>query len=138
MSNLARTAPVIVAIFTGAGLIAWGQSPPASSSAAFKPVAPLAKLMEGQEHLMGQIKDAIQDKTWDEGQTSAWVLAELANVNQYQNSNPKYRALATKMSGQCVELANILKRRDQKAAMDQTKEIGRTCKSCHDQFRKKK
>ncbi len=138
MSTIVKTAPVIVAIFAGAALVAWGEGPKASSGAAFKPVQPLEKLMEGQKQLMGQIKDAIQDKTWDEAQTSAWILAEMANVNQHERPNPKYRELATKMSGQCVELATVLKKRDQKAAMDQSKEIARTCKSCHDQFAKKK
>ncbi len=138
MTTYTKTAVVIVVVFSAAALLAWGQSPPAASSHSFKPVQPLKRLMEGQEQLMGRIKDAIQDKTWDEAQTSAWILAEMANVNQYQKPDPEFQALALKMSGQCVELAKVLKKRDQKAAIDQSQSIGQTCKNCHETFRKKR
>jgi hypothetical protein len=84
----------------------------------------------------GRIKDEIQDKSWQEAQVSAWILAEMANVNQYQKPDAEFQALALKMSGQCVELAKILKRRDQKAAIDQAQSVGQTCKSCHEKYRK--
>jgi predicted HNH restriction endonuclease len=138
MKSFAKTAIVLVAVFSAASLLAWGQAPPAASSPTFKPVQPLKRLMEGQEQLMGRIKDEIQDKSWQEAQVSAWILAEMANVNQYQKPDAEFQALALKMSGQCVELAKVLKRRDQNAAIDQTKSVGQTCKSCHEKFRKKR
>jgi cytochrome c556 len=42
------------------------------------------------------------------------------------------------MSDECVELANLLAKRDQKAAMDQFTRIGKTCGSCHEIYQSKK
>lgn len=137
MTTISKSVIAIAAIFSTAALAAWGNDPPAAN-VAFKPVQPLEKLMEGQKKLHSEIKDAILDKAWDEAQTSAWLLAEIANVNHYQKPDPEFRALATRMSGECVELANLLAKRDQKAAMDQYMRIGQTCGSCHEIYQKKK
>ena len=40
---------------------------------------------------MGRIKDEIQDKSWQEAQVSAWILAEMANVNQYQKPDAEFQ-----------------------------------------------
>jgi hypothetical protein len=125
MSTISKSVIVIAAILSMAALAAWGNDPPAAT-VAFKAVQPLEKLMEGQKKLHAEIKDAILDKAWEEAQTSAWLLAEIANVNHYQKPDPEFRALATKMSGECIELANLLAKRDQKAAMDQYTRIGQT------------
>lgn len=137
MTKNSKTALVIMGIFSTVALVAWGQSPPAAAPA-FKPVQSLGMLMGGQDKLMGRIKDAILDKAWEDAESSAWLLAEIANVNQYQKDDPDYRALASRMSGECVELAKVLKKRDAKAAKDHVQLIGQTCKSCHEKFEKKK
>lgn len=137
MTTISKSVIAIAAIFSTAALVAWGDAPPPAAGA-FKPVQPLEKLMEGQKKLHAEIKDAILDKAWDEAQTSAWLLAEIANVNHYQKPDPEFRALATRMSGECVELANLLAKRDEKAAMAQYTRIGQTCGSCHEIYEKKK
>jgi len=137
MTTITKSVVAITAILCTAALAAWGNDPPAAT-VAFKPVQPLEKLMEGQKKLHAEIKEAILDKAWDEAQTSTWILAEIANVNHYQKPDPEFRALATKMSGECVELANLLAKRDQKAAMEQFARIGKTCGSCHEIYEKKK
>lgn len=136
MSTITKSVVAIAAIFSTAALAAWGNAPPPAASA-FKPVQPLDKLMGGQKKLHAEIKDAILDKAWEEAQTSAWLLAEIANVNHYQKPDAEFRALATRMSGECVELANLLAKRDQKAAMEQYTRIGQTCGACHEKFEKK-
>ncbi|HKQ50647.1 MAG TPA: cytochrome c [Phycisphaerae bacterium] len=136
MSTMTKSVLAIAAIFSTAALAAWGNDPPAAT-VAFKPVQPLEKLMEGQKKLHAEIKDAILDKAWEEAQVSAWLLAEIANVNHYQKPDPEFRALATKMSGECVELANLLAKRDQKGAMEQYTRIGKTCGACHEKYEKK-
>ncbi len=108
--------------------------PPAK---AFKPVQDVERVMESQDAMVRDIKDAIQDKEWEQGETSAWILAELANVNHYHNPAPKYQELADKMSTQCVDLAKLLKKRKADEAKAQMTALNQTCTACHDQFAKK-
>jgi hypothetical protein len=137
MTTMTKSAAAIAVIFSTAALGAWANDPPAASTA-FKPVQPLETLMEGQKKLHAEIKEAIMDKAWEEAQVSAWLLAEIANVNHYQKPDPEFRTLAKRMSDECVELANLLAKRDQKAAMDQFIRIGKTCGSCHEIYQSKK
>jgi hypothetical protein len=101
-------------------------------------VQPLENMMEGQNKLFKEIKDALLDKSWDDASKLAWILAEIANVNQYQKDDPRYRQHAQRMSGQCVMLARALARKDEAAAKDLVSKVGATCGACHDQFKKKK
>ncbi len=108
--------------------------PPAK---AFKPVQDVERVMESQDAMVREIKDAIVDKEWESGETAAWILAELANVNHYHNNDPKYKELADKMSTQCVELAKLIKKRKGDEAKAQMTALNQTCTACHDQFAKK-
>jgi cytochrome c556 len=119
-------------------LIARADPPPASTSPkSFKPVQSVEHLMEGQDKLYEEIKEGIIDKTWKPAQTSAWLLAELANVNQFQSNESKYQELAVRMSNECVELAAFLRKRDESAAKSQITRISQTCKACHDAYQDK-
>lgn len=121
------------------GVSLWASAEPKSSGSAkaFKPVMNTEHLMHGQKKLMDDIKSAIGEKDWKAGQTAAWVLAELANVNHYQKDDAAYRGFADKMSKQCVDLAAMLSTKDEKGAKDAVNAIGKTCGACHDQFEKK-
>lgn len=134
----------VVALMTvlAAGLIVTAQAQPkpagAASAAAttFKPAQSVHQMMEGQDKLMKEIKAGIMDKSLKDAMVSSWILAEVANANQYHNDNPEYRGLAAKMSEQCVELAKTLKKGDEKTAITQLNAIGQTCGACHDKFKK--
>lgn len=103
----------------------------------FKPAQELEQMMAGQKYLFGGIKAGILDETWDEAVIKAWILAEMANANQFQNAHADYKKLAGQMSEQCADLAKTLKKHDAKESMEKFSAIGKTCGSCHDQFGKK-
>jgi cytochrome c556 len=124
-------------------LAAWGlaasaqpQGPSKQKVKPFKPVQPIQELMAGQKKLYSEIKDGILDQTWDEATTSAWILAEISNVNHYQRDDSKYQKTADRLSAEAVALARILEKKDQQSALEAAAKIGRTCKACHDEFRK--
>jgi hypothetical protein len=104
---------------------------------AFKPVQPLEKMMEGQKKLYGEIKEGILDESFGPAAESAWILAEMANVNHYQKEDSAYQSFADRMSADCVSLAKALEKKDASAAKDLVTRIGKTCGACHDQFQKK-
>jgi hypothetical protein len=127
----------------GAALIvlsysARAQDKPAAAASTFKPVLKIDVMMNGQKKLFGEIKAAIVDEKMKEGESFAWLLAEIANVNHYQNDSSAYREFADQMSRQCVQLAELMGKGDAKLAKEQFSQIGRTCGACHDQFAKKK
>lgn len=101
-----------------------------------KPIEPLPEMMAGQRKLYTEIKDGILDKTWEEAATSAWILAEIANANQYQNDDKDYRKFAGRLSKEAATLAKQLKKQDERGAKETVARIGRTCKACHEQFKK--
>ncbi|MFQ5429999.1 MAG: hypothetical protein ACE5E1_06780 [Phycisphaerae bacterium] len=103
---------------------------------AFKPVIDLEDMMEGQKKLFTDIKEGLLDKQWEEAEAAAWILAEIANVNQYQHQEKDYKRFAHRMSGQCVELAKRLKKRESGKAVEALENVRQTCTACHDQFRK--
>ncbi len=106
-----------------------------SSKAGFKPVQSIHNMMEGQKKLRSEIQAGILDKKWRNASRAAWILAEIANVNQYQHSDAEYKGFAKKMSDQCVQLAKVLRKRDEKGARTQFKQLGQTCSSCHDKYK---
>ena len=110
---------------------------PAPAAKAFKPVQDVERVMASQDAMVREIKDAIVDKEWESGETAAWILAELANVNHYHNQDAKYQGFADKMSEQCVELAKLLGKRKGDEAKAQMTALNQTCTACHDQFAKK-
>jgi len=134
---------LLVAVL-GASALLSAEDPPAAVSGKdqttqekpFKPVMNLEQLMEGQGQLFKAIKDGLADQEWDETKHDAWMLAELANTNQYHRKEAKYRELAQKMSDQTVELAKLLGKRKADEAKAQMSQIGQTCKSCHEAYKK--
>jgi hypothetical protein len=129
-------------VLTTAGLMAFAQSTTSDKGSKiksfkpFKPIEPLPEMMAGQRKLYTEIKDGILDKTWEEAATSAWILAEIANANQYQRNDQDYRKFAGRLSKEAVTLAKQLKKPDERGAKETVARIGRTCKACHEQFKK--
>lgn len=105
-------------------------------SMAFKPVISVEVMMENQGRFFKEVKDGILDKSWKPAAKSAWLLAELGNVNQYQNDNPDYKKFAKSMSDESKKLAEALEKNDEAASKEALKAVGQTCSACHDQFKK--
>ena len=100
----------------------------------FKPITSVHHLMEGQGKLFGEIKDGILDSKWKAAEKSAWLLAEISNVNQFQNDAADYKAWAKKLAGDAVELANALKKNDAAKSREWVSKIGNTCSECHNKY----
>ncbi len=125
------------------GLFAWvasaqdkGDTAGAVTIRPFKPVQPMKALMLGHKKLFGEIRESIIDEKWDDAATSSWILAEMANVNSHQRDIPKYQQFADHLSQQASELAKALEKKDGAKARQFAGEIGKSCKDCHDQYRK--
>lgn len=108
----------------------------AVAAEAFKPVQTVENMMQGQKKLYDDIKAGILDQKWPEASKSAWILAEIANVNQYQNEHADYKKHAHDMSIECASLAQLLKKRDEAGSKEQMRKIGQICSECHKQFKK--
>lgn len=113
----------------------------ASGADAFKPVARVHSLMEGQEQHFANILSLLDDpnarKRAEHIAVQAEVLAELANVNIRNRDKDDYRTWAAAVRDQALELA---KEADKGGTADEQrmralyKQIGDTCKSCHDVY----
>ncbi len=132
---------ILIALATATALLrAEGDPAPQggaeSPAPAFTPVQSVHDMMEGQKKLYEEIKDGVLDKQWEDAARSAWILAEIANVNQYQNAAGEYKGLARQMSEDCAKLAQALKKREADAAKQLVQQVGQTCSACHNKFRK--
>ena len=102
---------------------------------AFKPVQPIHEMMEGQGKLFGEIREGILDKEWKAASRSAWLLAEISNVNRYQHDDAEYKGYAKAMSAQAVELAKLLKKEDEAGSKAAARKISQSCSACHEKYK---
>lgn len=101
----------------------------------FRPISPRATLMEWHSQVFDELNAGIARKNVDVAD-SAWLLAELANVNYFHSEKIDYRAWAGEMRDAAAELANtIRKNRDFNRAREIVKRIKDTCKQCHDMYK---
>lgn len=139
-----RSTGIVILVATMAiGLSGWiasaqekDDAKQAATAKPFKPVQPIGVLMDGQKKLFGEIREGIVDEKWDDAATSAWILAEMANVNHYVRDVPQYQQFADQLSDTASTLAKALKKKDGAQAKQMVGEIGKTCKACHDQYKK--
>jgi hypothetical protein len=106
----------------------------------FKPVASVESLMHGQKTFFKKIGEALQNPSMpdrgEEIEEAAEVLAELANVNRYNNDKADYRAWATQLRDTALRLAheaeekNVNEKRMKKLYM----KLKDTCGACHDVY----
>lgn len=130
-------------ILAAAGIVttrtrAAGEPPEPAAAKSFTPVTNVEQLMEGQEMLFKGIRKAITENKWDVAAKQAWILAELANVNVHHARKPQYADFARDMSAKCVDLAKTLKTKDAAEAKKAAGVVNESCKTCHDQFQKKR
>lgn len=113
---------------------------PDATIATFKPVSSVPSLMHGQGVFWKKIRKELSrpagKKRNHEIVEAAEILAELANVNRYNNPKQDYRDWAKQLSDQSLELAGEAKKSD---ASDEkmkslAEKMGATCGACHDVY----
>lgn len=111
---------------------------PDAAIAAFKPVASVHALMHGQgmffKIIRKELKQPSGEKRNHEIVEAAEILAELANVNRYNNPKQDYRDWAKQLSDQSLELAGEANKSDpsDEKMKSLAKKMGATCGACHD------
>ncbi len=113
---------------------------PDAAIAAFKPVSSVHALMHGQGMFFKKIRKGLnqpagEERNKDIGE-AAEILAELANVNRYNNPKQDYRNWAKQVSDISLELAGEAKKSD---ASDEKMtslagKMGAACGACHDAY----
>lgn len=120
----------------------------ADKKACFEPVAPVHDLMEAQgyhfKEITGKIRSRKSDpEIKDEKQAKedfklmgrhAYILAELANVNQYNKDKEDYGKWAREVRDMCVELAKVAKEENVEKADKLGRAIHAKCGECHDKY----
>jgi len=116
-------------------------APSAPAGGSFKPVASVRGLMIGQMLAFKQLQTSLTGKKDAERagaiQLTSEALAELANVNTYNNEKEDYRGWAGQLRDTALELAGEAKKKDM-ADEDKMKslltKLEGTCQSCHDAY----
>lgn len=101
----------------------------------FKPAGPRASLMGWHDRAYDELLDGISRKDVESAE-SAWLLAELANVNSFHSEKSDYKAWAEHLRDSASEIADtIRKRRDFDRAKTLSNKLRDTCKRCHDAYK---
>ncbi len=116
-------------------------APSAPGGGPYKPVASVRGVMTGQMLAFKQLQTSLAGtKDVDRPvaiQLTSEALAELANVNTYNNEKEDYRGWAGQLRDTAMELAGEAKKKDN-ADEDKMKsllaKLEATCKSCHDAY----
>jgi len=114
------------------------EKPAGAAEVAYKPVAPVAPLMEAQEEAFNAIKKqltATGKEDFKVLQRTAYLLAELCNVNHYQSEKADYKKWAFEARDLAVELAKASKAKEVDKAKDLFKKIHTKCGECHDVYK---
>ena len=108
----------------------------------FKPVASVESLMHGQlvffKGINKQIRKPASHERNEEIEESAQILAELANVNRFNNEKEDYRTWATSVRDTALDLAEEAEKSDsadQSKMLELVKTMKSTCTACHDVYR---
>lgn len=107
----------------------------------FKPVASVESLMHGQvtffKAIGKELEEAPSEHRNHEIEEAAEVLAELANVNRYNNTKEDYRAWATQLRDTAMKLANEAEKKKDADDARMNKlylQMKKTCGDCHDAY----
>jgi len=143
---MVRRMALTVVLFAGCiwclALVTTADSAPSTPAGVpYKPVASVHGLMTGQMLAFKQIQTSLTGKKDAERpraiQLTSEALAELANVNTYNNEKEDYRTWAGQLRDTALELAGEAKKKD-RADEDKMKslfaKLEGTCKSCHDAY----
>ena len=117
---------------------AGAQSPQAASTESaedYKPVAPHEIIMHWHKKVFGDLNLSIARQKKEEAVERAWLLAELANINRMHGKKDDYREFAAKLRDTAVKLAAAAEKEDFAQARTLGKQIGATCKACHNVYR---
>ena len=112
----------------------------AASDKTFKPVASVHVLMHGKGLYFKQIRTGLKEPTGKKRNESLYeageMLAELANVNQFNSAKDDYRAWAKQLSTVAMEFASEAKKSDADDAKLNAlvQKMGGACGACHDAY----
>jgi cytochrome c556 len=114
---------------------------PEKAATAFRPVASVHTLMEGQGMFFKKIGDALQDpqapKRKKEIAFGAELLAELANVNTHNKDLADYVQWAGQLRDTAMELASEAQKKgdaDEDKMNSLFSKLEATCKACHEKY----
>jgi len=114
---------------------------PEKGASAFKPVASVHSLMEGQETFFKKIDEALKNpkapKRMNQIGVGAEVLAELANVNTRNKSEADYVQWAGELRDMAVELAGEAKKKEganEEKLNSLFTKMKAACQACHDKY----
>jgi len=123
------------------GLNVFANSQDVGESAAFKPVASVHSLMEGQGHYfkgLGKlIKNPDAPKRLKYIHRKAEILAELANVNTHNRKEADYRAWAASVRDDALTIAREARKKgnaDEAVFKKAFSSMKKTCGACHDVY----
>jgi len=130
----------IIAVLSLGVIVADPQPPEAARFAlpAFKPVQPVAQIMEGQDLLLNGVKFAVKNGKWSDAIAQAWVLAELGNVNTQHARDGQYAEFARAMSDASSELARTLMKKNVDEAKKGISAVAARCEACHQKYAEEK
>ena len=140
-----RTSTVVCGLSVAVigGLVAAGVShaQAVSSPGPFSPVATVAGLMNGQGMAFSRLQKAVTTRSMEERhrtiQVMAEVLAELSNVNQYNENKPDYQQMARDVRELALKLAEEAKKgsgADDNVLRKAVRNIKNGCTACHDAY----
>ena len=140
-----RTSTVVcgLSVVVIGGLLAAGvsQAQDGGSPGPFKPVATVVGLMNGQGMAFKRLQKAVTDRKMEERhrtiQVMAEVLAELSNVNQYNENKPDYQQMARDVRELSLKLAEEAKKgsgADDNVLRKAVRNIKNGCTACHDAY----
>ena len=115
-------------------------SQPGSAVGPFKPVATVGSLMHGQRTFFKEIGAALENPATEDRkeviEDAAEVLAELANVNRYNEEKKDYRTWATQLRDTALRLAREAEKKqaDEQQMKGYFQKIKETCIACHDAY----
>ena len=140
-----RTSTVVcgLSVVVIGGLVAAGvsQAQDGSSPGPFKPVATVVGLMNGQGMAFKRLQQAVTDRKMEERhktiQVMAEVLAELCNVNQYNENKADYQGWAREARNLALKLSEEAKKgagADDNVMRKSLRSIKGQCTACHDVY----
>lgn len=111
-----------------------GPKPGASGGDALKPLAPHKVLMYWHDQTLSQLNLALSKKDEEKVERNAWLLAELAAINQRHRDDARFREFAAKVRENAVSLAEAAKAKDFERGKGLAKTIRDTCDACHEVY----
>jgi len=128
-------------VMIGALVVGATQAQDGGSPGKFKPVSSVIGLMNGQGMAFKRLQQAVATPTMEERhkviQVMAEVIAELSNVNQYNQSKADYQKMARETRDEALKLAEEAKKEtgaNDNVLRSSIRTLKSKCTACHDVY----